>query len=112
MSNDAEQKPAEERSGYYKASFFFAASVIETLAFLIVKNFYRTHEDGKYPTKTNYTHLHTLPNNLFRNTVVGTVGIYEKNTKSFVWRDDMDFRTLNKIMRDNTLCDRTLCIHL
>ena len=112
LSNDAKQKPVADRSGYYKASFFFMASAIEALAFLIVKKFYDADEDGVYPSETTYTHLHTLPNRLFHDGIVGAVGVYEKSTQSFVWRDDMDFRTLNTIIRHNRLCDRSLCSDL
>ena len=111
LNDDAKQKPAKSRGGYYKASFLFAASAIEAIVFLIAKNFHETNKKGVYPTETNYTLLHTLPNKLF-NKVTGSVGIYEKKTKQFVWKDAMDFRTLNQIIRDNNVCNKALCNNL
>ena len=107
LSDDAKQKPLKRRNGYYKASFFFAASAIEAMAFLIVRNFYKTNKKGTYPTETNYTLLHTLPNSLFSK-ITGSVGIYEKKTKQFTWKDDLDFRTLNQIILDNNLCGKAV----
>ena len=111
LSDDAKQKSTRERSGYYKASFLFAASAIEALVFLIVKSFHSTSKEGKYPVETNYTHLHTLPEKLFRKTT-GSIAIYEKNIKPFSWKDDMDFRTLNQIIQDNKICNKALCSNL
>ena len=111
FAEDANQKPPKERNGYYEASLLFYASAIEAMVFLLVKNSYSTNKDGNYPTETNYTLLHTLPTNLFSK-ITGTVGIYEKDTKTFTWKDDMDFNTLNQIIKNNKLCNKKLHTNL
>ena len=107
LAKDARQKPPKERSGYYKASLWFCASAIEAMVFLLVKNFHNASRGGIYPTETNYALLHTLPTNLF-NKMDGTIGIYAKTTKQFLWKDDVDFNTLNQITKNNNICNKKL----
>ena len=111
LGDDAKHKPAEERSGYYKAAFLFAASAIEALAYLIVKNFCSKNKEAVYPTEISFNLLHTFPDDLFNNKD-GPVGIYEKSAKQILWKDGIAFHKLNKIISDNAICNEKIYANL
>lgn len=92
---EASQKPTKHRSRYYKASFFFTASTVEAIVYLIIKG-YCSKNKIDYRKESSYRLIHNLPNDLFIN-ISGTVGIYEKNKRDFVWKDDIDFQAMNQI---------------
>ena len=103
---EAKDKPRNQRSHYYKAAYFFTASIVEALVFLIVKKYC---EANKINTRKQYTYdlLHNLPKEIMAGKHK-SVGIYAKNEHDFEWKDDLDFHKLNEIAKINGILDEKL----
>ena len=94
---DAENMPTKDRGRYYKAASIFAASVVEAMVFIIVKNFCDTSPESVVDQSLySYQPLYRLPSRFLKDGV-GSVVLYEEQEKDFVWKGVVDFQTLNRI---------------
>ena len=105
---DAGERNSRQRSGYYKASLLLVASVVEAAVFLIVKDFYYNNPDViDYRNEYSYRFLHRLAPELFKEKE-DVFGIYKKEKKMFVWKDDISFQSLNQIGLKHKIFARSL----
>ena len=92
---EAKEKPINQRSRYYKASFLFIASVIEALLFMIIKKYHSSHKI-EYRCEYEYKQLCQLSNKLFKSTS-GQIGIYDKKELDFELNEKIGLQSMNQI---------------
>lgn len=108
FNQEAIRKPLRQRSRYYKASFFFASSVVESFVFLIIKNYFDKGNAIEYRISNKYKPLCAISGKKLFKDEIGEVFICEKVKEKFEWKNDIDFFTLNNIGNKYTIFGKTL----
>ena len=92
-----ERSSPQQRSGYYKASLLLVASAVEAMVFMIVKQFCTKNPDTvTYRPTYTYRPLYRLPISFLKNKDT-SIALCEERKESFVWKDIIDFQSLNQI---------------